>query len=116
MTKNEAFNRIKKFHDDVQEEATRLKVFERKEGENQISISSTYSEWRGRIEELLQELKQHITCEQMILFELYNHESFYSEEPLEILDLMKEYYNEKSEEELKEIILETYQTERKEKR
>lgn len=118
MNDKEAFKLIEKYHSDIQEEATKLKVFERKEGENQISISSTYSEWRRRIEELLQELKQHITCEQMILFELYNREIFYSEDPFEILDIMKEYFQELSEEELKEKILAVYKnkTERREQR
>lgn len=118
MNDKEAFKLIEKFHSDIQEEATKLKVFERKEGENQISISSTYSEWKQRINELLQELKQHITCEQMILFELYNREIFYSEDPFEILDIMKEYFQELSEEELKEKILAVYKnkTERREQR
>ena len=109
MTNKEAFELIRKYQEQVQEEATRLNVFEVKEGESKISINPTFTEWREKDKELLQELKNKVTIEQIILFELYNHESFFTEEPLEILDTMKEYFEELSEEELQSIILKTYE-------
>ena len=109
MTNKEAFELIRKYQEQVQEEAKRLNVFEVKEGETTISINPTFTEWREKDKELLQELKNKVTIEQIILLELYNHESFYTEEPLEIMDTMKEYFEELSEEELQETILETYQ-------
>lgn len=115
MTNKEAFELIRKYQEQVQEEATRLNVFEVKEGENKISINPTFTEWREKDKELLQELKNKVTIEQIILLELYNHESFFTEEPLEIMDTMKEYFEELSEEELQEKILETYQKELKRK-
>ena len=115
MTNKEAFELIRKYKDQVQEEATRLNVFEVKEGDNKISINDSFTEWRQRDKELLQELKNKVTIEQIILLELYNHESFFTEEPLEIMDTMKEYFEELSEEELQEKILETYQKKMNEK-
>lgn len=115
MTNKEAFQLIKEYQDKVQEEAKRLNVFEVKEGETTISINPTFTEWRERDKELLQELKNKVTIEQIILLELFNHECFYTEEPLEIMDTMKEYFEELSEEDLQEKILETYQKKMKEK-
>lgn len=109
MTNKEAFELIRKYQEQVQEEATRLNVFEVKEGESKISINPTFTEWREKDKELLQELKNKVTIEQIILFELYNHESFFTEEPLEIMDTMKEYFEELSEEELQSNILKTYE-------
>lgn len=115
MTNKEAFELIREYQKQVQEEATKLNVFEVKEGEKTISINPTFTEWRKRDKELLQDLKNKITIEQFILFELYNRESFYTEEPLEIIDTMREYFEEVEEEELQNKILEVYQNKLKER-
>lgn len=113
MENYKAFKLIEDYHKRLQELATKLEVF--KKTDNQIEITSNVTLWNEKQKELLEELKGKITTEQFILYELYNHECFYSEEPLEILDTMKEYFEELSEEELSEKIVNTFNGRRKTK-
>lgn len=58
--------------------------------------------------ELKKELKEKTTIEEMIQYELINHECYYTQEPLEILDLIQSYYQETPEEEIKQKIESIY--------
>ena len=54
--------------------------------------------------ELKKELLSKTTIEEMIQYELINQECYYTEEPFEIIDLIKDYYQETPEEEIKKKI------------
>lgn len=60
------------------------------------------------VKQLKQELASKVDIEDLILYELNNYECFYTQEPLEILDFIREYYQDKREEELKDLILAVY--------
>lgn len=58
--------------------------------------------------ELQKDFLSKTTIEEMIQYELINHECYYTQEPLEILDLIKGYYEEIPEEEIKAKIESIY--------
>lgn len=58
--------------------------------------------------QLKKELKDNTTIEEMIQYELINHECYYTQEPFEIIALIKGYYGEIPEEEIKSKIESIY--------
>lgn len=70
--------------------------------------------YKTKDKELRKEFLKSIPQEELIYYELLNHECFYTEEPLEILDIIKCYYSEEPEENLVNKIKEIYSKHRKE--
>ena len=58
--------------------------------------------------QLKRELTAKVNIEDSILYELNNNEAFYTGEPLEILDKMQDFYEDKTKEELTALILKIY--------
>lgn len=58
--------------------------------------------------ELKKDFLSKVTIESMIEYELINHECFYTGEPLSIVDLIQSYYEDKTEEEIVNLIKSIY--------